>query len=170
MVAGPPPSAGLADANQLLVRLCNVTDEQLVPPPGVTFDRCLEELLLAQYGLSVVRHGDVTHDEQHLLPNPEKHSLFVGTPRYAHFWLVFLTISGSYLCLVFLLVGGWTDSVGPVRFGVECLPSFVLGFAVGGGLTLVGYVRACAALCLLLKVPVASRAELLPYVAVQYES
>ena len=38
----PPPNVGLADANQLLVRLCNVTDEQLVPPPGVTFDRCLE--------------------------------------------------------------------------------------------------------------------------------
>ena len=48
------------------------------PFPGSTFDRCLEEILRQQYGLAVMRHPDVTRDEQSLLPNSEKHSLFIS--------------------------------------------------------------------------------------------
>lgn len=40
-------------ASQLMRRLCEVTDNQLIPPAGSTLDRCLEELLFQQYGLSV---------------------------------------------------------------------------------------------------------------------
>ena len=105
-------------AYQAVQHVYTVTDDQLTPPPGSTFDRCLEELLFQQYGLSVrapccfvprptcfyvafvhpegcgirlvgltaplrmslkvLRHADVTRDEQSLRPSSEKHSLFVS--------------------------------------------------------------------------------------------
>eukprot|EP01043_Picozoa_sp_COSAG02_P028039 COSAG02_NODE_1681_length_11351_cov_20.077320_11_plen_180_part_00 len=40
-------------ASQAVQQVYTVTDDQLTPPPGSTFDRCLEELLFQQYGLSV---------------------------------------------------------------------------------------------------------------------
>ncbi len=40
-------------AHQAVQQVYAVTDDQLTPPPGSTFDRCLEELLFQQYGLSV---------------------------------------------------------------------------------------------------------------------
>jgi hypothetical protein len=49
----PPRGTPVETASQLMRRLCEVTDNQLIPPAGSTFDRCLEELLFQQYGLSV---------------------------------------------------------------------------------------------------------------------
>ena len=114
----PTVGTSLELADQALQEVYTVTDDQLIPPPGSTFDRCLEELLFQQYGLSVsptsskrvydnsdcssaaygvhmcrqslnltdlsrmvlqvLRHVDVTRDEQTLRPSSEKHSLFVA--------------------------------------------------------------------------------------------
>jgi hypothetical protein len=49
----PMMGTSLDLAFQAVQQVYTVSDEQLTPPPGSTFDRCLEELLFQQYGLSV---------------------------------------------------------------------------------------------------------------------